>query len=86
MNAEILGTMLAQACYHFNFAYVIFVMNMVKHEEIKPNQIFMDHLKHFDSTIKDFMKKRVSRFRKCEVYYSIFIAFFSIVLLNLLFS
>lgn len=51
--------MLAQACYHLNFAYVIYVMNMVKHEEIKPNQIFMDRLKRFDSTIKDLMKKRV---------------------------
>lgn len=52
--------MLAQACYHFNFAYVIYVMNMVKHEEIKPNRKFMDRLNRFDTTIKDLMKKRVS--------------------------
>jgi len=60
VNAEILGTMLAQACCHFNFAYVVYVLNMVKHEEIKPNQIFMDRLKCFNNTIKDLMKKRVS--------------------------
>jgi len=60
VNAEVLGTMLAQACYHFNFAYVIYVMNMVKHEEIKPNKKFMDRLNRFDNTIKDLMKKRVS--------------------------
>lgn len=55
-----LGTMLAQACYHYNFAYVIYIMNIVKHEEIKPNKIFMDRLGQFDKTIKDLMKKRVS--------------------------
>jgi len=60
VNAEILGTMLAQACYHFNFGYVVYVMNMIKHEEIKPNKIFMDRLIRFDNTIKDLMKKRVS--------------------------
>lgn len=65
MNAEILGTMLAQACYHFNFAYVIYVMNMVKYEEIKPNQMFMDHLNRFHDKIKDLMKKRV---RLCIKY------------------
>ncbi|NP_001153853.1 pentatricopeptide repeat domain 1 [Acyrthosiphon pisum] len=61
VNAEVLGTMLAQACYHFNFAYVIYVMNMVKHEEIKPNKKFMDRLNRFDTTIKDLMKKRQNR-------------------------
>jgi len=60
VNAEILGTMLAQACYHFNFPYVIYVMNMIKHEEIKPNKKFMDRLNRFNNTIKDLMKKRVS--------------------------
>lgn len=62
VNAEILGTMLAQACYHFNFGYVIFVMNVVKYEEIKPNKIFMERLNQFDKTIKNLMKKRVSCF------------------------
>jgi len=60
VNAEILGTMLAQACYHFNFGYVIYIMNTVKYEEIKPNKIFMDCLKRFDNTIKELIKKRVS--------------------------
>lgn len=64
VNSEILGTMLAQACYHFNFGYVVYVMNMVKHEEIKPNKIFMDRLNRFDNTIKDLMKKRVSESTK----------------------
>lgn len=67
MNAEILGTMLAQACYHLNFAYVIYIMNMIKHEEVKPNRTFMNHLSRFDKTIKDLMKKRVS-----EINYYIF--------------
>lgn len=53
--------MLAQGCYHFNFGYVIYTMNMVKHEEIIPNKIFIDHLSRFDNTIKDFMKKLVCR-------------------------
>lgn len=60
VNAEILGTMFAQACYHFNFAYIIYIMNMVKHEEIKPNKKFMDRLDCFNKTIKDLIKKRVS--------------------------
>jgi len=61
VNAEILGTMLGQACYHFNFGYVTYIMNMVKHEEIKPNRLFMDRLNSFDNKIKDLMKKRKSR-------------------------
>lgn len=59
VNAEMLGTMLAQACYHFNFAYVIYIMNMVKYEEIKPNKMFMDRLNRFQHKITDLMKKRV---------------------------
>lgn len=55
-----LGTMLGQACYHFNFAYIIYIMNIIKHEEIKPNRIFMDRLIRFDNTVKDLMNKRVS--------------------------
>lgn len=36
-------------------------MNMVKHEEIKPNRLFMDRLNNFDKKIKDLMKKKVSK-------------------------
>lgn len=51
-------------------------MNMVKHEEIKPNRLFMDRLNRFDNTIKDLMKKRVSKdiknnlfkFNKCKIF------------------
>lgn len=51
-------------------------MNMVKHEEIKPNRLFMDRLNRFDNTIKDLMKKRVSKdiknnlfkFNKCQIF------------------
>ncbi|XP_050535202.1 pentatricopeptide repeat-containing protein 1, mitochondrial isoform X2 [Daktulosphaira vitifoliae] len=64
VNAEILGTMLGQACYHYNFGYVIYTMNMIKHEEIKPNNIFMERLKSFDENIKSLMKKRENKDEK----------------------
>lgn len=44
-------------------------MNMVKHEEIKPNKLFMDRLNRFDNTIKDLMEKRVSKNIKNNFYY-----------------
>lgn len=75
-----LGTMLGQACYHFNFGYVIFIMNMIKHEEIKPNKIFMDHLTRFDNTIKDLMKKRVSHKKILCYLFMIYLIYYILII------
>ncbi|XP_050440368.1 pentatricopeptide repeat-containing protein 1, mitochondrial [Adelges cooleyi] len=61
VNSEILGTMLGQGCFHFNFGYVIFMLNMIKHEEIKPNKMFMERLNSFEDNIRDLMRKRKNK-------------------------
>ncbi|XP_044763746.1 pentatricopeptide repeat-containing protein 1, mitochondrial [Coccinella septempunctata] len=44
LNAEILGSLLHQACYSKNFMYVMKVMQICIEENVKPNKKFIDHL------------------------------------------
>lgn len=47
MNAEILGAMLKQGCYNWNFDYVIAIMQTVIEEDVAPNEKFLEHLEKF---------------------------------------
>ncbi|CAH1108103.1 unnamed protein product [Psylliodes chrysocephalus] len=47
LNAEILGAMLRQACYHFNYWYVLYIMEVCLNEEVQPNKMFMETLHEF---------------------------------------
>ncbi|KAG5870720.1 hypothetical protein JTB14_017053 [Gonioctena quinquepunctata] len=47
LNAEITGAMLHQACYHMNFGYILYVMELCNSEQIQPNKKFMETLEQF---------------------------------------
>lgn len=47
MNSEILGAMLRQGCCHFNFEYVLAIMETVIEEEVEPSEKFLEHLENF---------------------------------------
>lgn len=47
VNIEILGTLLKKAAIQMQFDYVLYVMNLVKEENIKLNEAFMKHLETF---------------------------------------
>ncbi|KAM3966300.1 pentatricopeptide repeat-containing protein 1, mitochondrial [Aphomia sociella] len=48
VNIEILGTLLRQGTAHARFSYVLYIMNVVKEENIKINDIFLKHLEAFN--------------------------------------
>uniref|UniRef100_A0A1B6FRY6 PROP1-like PPR domain-containing protein n=1 Tax=Cuerna arida TaxID=1464854 RepID=A0A1B6FRY6_9HEMI len=46
-NVEILGTLLKNACYLRDCAFVMEVMKILKKEDLKPNEQFLKHLENF---------------------------------------
>ncbi|XP_053606102.1 pentatricopeptide repeat-containing protein 1, mitochondrial [Plodia interpunctella] len=48
INIVILGTLLRQGTATSNFGYILYVMNIVKEENIKVNDIFLKHLEEFN--------------------------------------
>jgi pentatricopeptide repeat domain-containing protein 1 len=59
MNAEILGAMLRQACCHFNFEYVLAIMETTLQEEVRPNEKFMEHLENFHEECQKKIRNKV---------------------------
>nr|CAI5834711.1 unnamed protein product [Callosobruchus analis] len=60
LNAEILGTMLKQGCYHVNFKYVMYIMDLCESEEVRPNKKFIETLEEFKKRCRDLEKSKVS--------------------------
>lgn len=48
MNIEILGTLLHNATHDMQFGYVLFVMSLVKQENLRVNNMFLNHLEAFN--------------------------------------
>ncbi|CAH0584146.1 unnamed protein product [Chrysodeixis includens] len=48
VNIEILGTLLRHGTASFNFGYVLYIMNVLKRENIQVNAIFLKHLENFN--------------------------------------
>ncbi|KAJ8713364.1 hypothetical protein PYW07_013734 [Mythimna separata] len=57
VNIEILGTLLRQGTANSQFGYVLHIMNVVKKENIKVNDIFLKHLEKFNDKCSDILKK-----------------------------
>ncbi|KAJ8716239.1 hypothetical protein PYW08_013524 [Mythimna loreyi] len=57
INIEILGTLLRQGTANSQFGYVLYIMNVVKNENIKVNDIFLKHLENFHEKCSDILKK-----------------------------
>ncbi|CAH2039776.1 unnamed protein product, partial [Iphiclides podalirius] len=49
VNIEILGTLLRHGTAHNIFEYVFYIMEVVKEENLKPNEVFLKHLEMFRS-------------------------------------
>ena len=61
MNSEILGAMLRQGCCHFNFEYVLAIMETVIEEEVQPSEKFLEHLENFHKVCQMKIRNKVSR-------------------------
>ncbi|KAH9642850.1 hypothetical protein HF086_016655 [Spodoptera exigua] len=73
VNIEILGTLLRHGTATINFGYVLYIMNIVKKENIKLNDIFLKHLVTFNEKCADNINKkdRVSEtFKKAFAIYT----------------
>ena len=60
MNSEILGAMLRQGCCHFNFEYVLAIMETVIEEEVQPSEKFLEHLENFQKICQRKIRNKVS--------------------------
>lgn len=58
VNIEILGTLLRHGTVSSNFGYVVYIMNIVKKENIKLNDIFLKHLVTFNDKCSDIVNKK----------------------------
>ena len=61
MNAEILGAMLKQGCSHWNFDYVLAIMQIATQENVQPNEKFFQHLERFHKLCSRVIKYKVIR-------------------------
>jgi pentatricopeptide repeat domain-containing protein 1 len=61
MNAEILGAMLRQGCCHFNFEYILAIMETTIKEEVRPNEKFLEHLENFHKECLQKIKNKVNQ-------------------------
>ncbi|XP_047503369.1 pentatricopeptide repeat-containing protein 1, mitochondrial [Pieris napi] len=57
VNIQILGTLLRHGTANSKFGYVLYVMDIVKQENLKPNDIFMKHLELFNEKCEAIVKK-----------------------------
>lgn len=49
VNIEILGTLLRHGTTHNMFKYIFYVMDVVKEENLRPNDVFLKHLEVFQN-------------------------------------
>jgi hypothetical protein len=60
MNAEILGAMLRQGCHHFNFEYILAILETTIKEKVHPNEKFLEHLENFHKGCMQKIIKKVN--------------------------
>ncbi|CAF4865988.1 unnamed protein product [Pieris macdunnoughi] len=58
VNIQILGTLLRHGTANSKFGYVLYVMDIVKQENLKPNDIFMKHLELFNEKCEAIYKQK----------------------------
>nr|XP_021181464.2 pentatricopeptide repeat-containing protein 1, mitochondrial [Helicoverpa armigera] len=57
VNMEVLGALLRQGTANVQFGYVLYIMNVVKKENIKVNSIFLKHLEAFNDKCQNIIKQ-----------------------------
>lgn len=70
LNPEILGAMLRQACCHYNFPYVLKIMEICAQDEIRPNRKFMDTLEEFRKECRNLSNDTVSSYNQRQISFS----------------
>ncbi|XP_026762393.2 pentatricopeptide repeat-containing protein 1, mitochondrial isoform X2 [Galleria mellonella] len=61
INIEILGTLLRHGTAHARFSYVVYVMNIVKEENVKINDIFLKHLEEFNDKCSSIIQSKENK-------------------------
>lgn len=62
VNIEILGTLLRHGTAHYQFDYVIYIINVVREENLKVNDVFVKHLEAFNDKCAKNLENKVSNF------------------------
>ncbi|CAH1987393.1 unnamed protein product [Acanthoscelides obtectus] len=68
LNTEILGTMLKQGCYHVNFNYVMYIMDLCEAEGVRPNKKFIETLEEFKKRCRELQKSDKLSPRKTNLF------------------
>ncbi|XP_022830225.1 pentatricopeptide repeat-containing protein 1, mitochondrial [Spodoptera litura] len=77
VNIEILGTLLRHGTASSNFGYVLYIMNVVKKENIKLNDIFLKHLVTFNDKCCHIINKKEHVSETFKKAYEIFAKYYS---------
>lgn len=59
VNIEILGTLLRQGTAHNQFDYVTYIMDIVREENQKVNDVFLKHLEAFNDKCANILENKV---------------------------
>ncbi|XP_041987559.1 pentatricopeptide repeat-containing protein 1, mitochondrial [Aricia agestis] len=57
LNIEILGTLLQNATHDMQFGYILFVMSLVKQDNLRVNGVFLKHLEKFNNKCLSILEK-----------------------------
>ncbi|XP_034831310.1 pentatricopeptide repeat-containing protein 1, mitochondrial [Maniola hyperantus] len=67
VNIEILGTLMKNATLQMQFGYILYVMDIVKKENIRVNEAFIKHLEIFNDRCLKIIQKNEKENRDCPV-------------------
>ncbi|XP_045766207.1 pentatricopeptide repeat-containing protein 1, mitochondrial [Maniola jurtina] len=67
VNIEILGTLMKNATYQMQFGYILYVMDIVKKENIRVNEAFIKHLEIFNDRCLKIIQKNEKENRESPV-------------------
>ncbi|KPJ12301.1 Pentatricopeptide repeat-containing protein 1 [Papilio machaon] len=57
INIEILGTLLRHGTVQLKFSYVLYIMDIVKQENLRPNEVILKHLEAFHDKCVNILRK-----------------------------
>ncbi|CAH2237903.1 jg16706 [Pararge aegeria aegeria] len=67
VNIEILGTLLKNATFQMQFGYILYIMEIVKRENIRVNDAFIKHLEIFNDRCLKIIQKNDQKNRESPV-------------------
>ncbi|XP_046968455.1 pentatricopeptide repeat-containing protein 1, mitochondrial isoform X1 [Vanessa cardui] len=67
-NIEILGTLLKNGTRQTQFGYILFIMNIVKQEDLRVNDVFIKHLEGFNDKCLRIIEKNKREQRESPIF------------------